>query len=665
MDAALWSLNKLTSFEGVHFYPPKTKNGVLTIRLRRMDVRGSTDPDVDHIDIERSLVGDHLRDTVLHEIFHRIQYSYNAQAASAHFNDDLSRLANRQMTATAFQDAFYVYGFLREGGARLAEMMCGAPSEKSIADSSGWLVEGRTRLFGYRVPGEAGFPFAASSYDAALFWSYLAEQHGGHTSTGRDQDGIREARVQERMLSATGSNQGGSRLIGVADIRRARLSMAGPGDFDRFSKVEVVPGMSATICDETTWGNFLVASVLAGSAEDDPRYRFERAAAGVPSRPWRDRVPASNRTAYDALPQIELGSTIDRVAEFPVLAGPQNRIFGDEGGRWSPPELIAQQRLSGIFRDLPAWQPGYLIPERMLAPFEMRPYYLRMPSPIRRETVLIRLHLTILDGLEDAMVQVLLLATNGMLLDLLRFELPTHSRNGILDRTIPCRAVSDVVILVASRCRGGDFRLRIGRARDAPILQASTWNSRYGRYKTLAPGERRWDWKSRDIEPAASNRVNISVRNAGTAPARELFVEAWAMPASLFPNQGGWTRLIFEEEYRLQADLLTNDECMRRIRFGGFGGVEGADDEICGEKLGMTQGPAFPFIIPPQLEGPLVVAARCTCLPSDPNGPISLLGSISAELPNALRSTGLLWPEEFGREEARLHAAINETRLRR
>jgi hypothetical protein len=241
---ALIAEHALNLFAALGFSPPLEDDGRLLVHLLdpAHGADGRTDPHWRHVEIAWRLEDDDALLTIAHEIFHRIQYRYNATTAR-----------DRGL-----------YGMMREGGARLAE-------DWVVDAANRYLRQGGDSMFA--KPGgslvEPGDPTKeAHRYTAGLFWRYVCEQHGRERAAPScGFDAYRHALIHMRRADGVPAP------YTVDMLRRARAAMAGAGHLDRFAALD--EARRELVCTETTWGNFLLANLLhAGRAgQQDARFQ--------------------------------------------------------------------------------------------------------------------------------------------------------------------------------------------------------------------------------------------------------------------------------------------------------------------------------------------------------------------------------------------------------
>ncbi len=238
---ARMAVHSLKVFGGLGFTVPKR----LTIHLCTFgaesgaNYRGGTEVWLPHVWVSTRLDGADALLTVAHEVFHRVQYEYNATTAKTS----------------------PLYAALREGGARLAEDWVLDSGDRYLKDGVEFLDDPGRPLLHHAAPGGE---IAPHSYAAALFWRWLCEQHGEIRGTSEFGHDVMRT-ILKRMNSKTGYL--------LADLREARGEVVGEGHLDRFEHLDVAGG--EILSSETDWGNFLVANWLHGTGRPTPDQRFD------------------------------------------------------------------------------------------------------------------------------------------------------------------------------------------------------------------------------------------------------------------------------------------------------------------------------------------------------------------------------------------------------
>ena len=300
----------------------------------------------------------------------------------------------------------------------------------------------------------------------------------------------------------------------VADLRRARARMSGPGHFDRFWYMD-----DALVCGETTWGNFLVALVLNGKAGADSRFRFADAPRFRGPGEGRQAIPATRTHRFGDLPARDVLSPPREAAD----DEPMLRSYTMHAHR-----VLVSAAQSALVRpekggeNLDSGQPLRLVPTTGgLLRVRCR--------PARR--------------LGDMLVQVVFLDRAGRLADLYRHD---GAAMGALDRTFSCHGMSEAVVIVASREQGGDYVLSLTQADHAPLLYGGSMNALPGRHLTVDPAVRRFDWLSPNLRAEGSDAVAFvaaAVVNRGTKTAEGVSIQCHRRRVHENGASGTWEAL--------------------------------------------------------------------------------------------------------------------------
>lgn len=366
--------------------------------------------------------------------------------------------------------------------------------------------------------------------------------------------------------------------VTIATLRAARALMPGGGPGD-FDRFLYLDGDRALpACAETLWGNFLLALALNGTAGADSRFRFGRAGD------WRG------------------------IAGRPAAIPPAHHLSLPAEAEPAP-----------------------------LGPYACHAF--RLPLDGGGRTGLVRLRWQPLEGMGDALVQVAALDRAGELRDLFRHD---AAAGGALDRVLPCRDLSALVILVATRLGAGRCRLQLEAAPDAPILASTLWNAQDNRLLTHDPAIRAHDWRSLDLglgdrviteAGGGSYRLlMLSLRNRGTRPAAAIAASAQWRPL----RGGAWQPL---EVHLPPPPLVTDDECRRLL--AEETAEPGRDQLPCaihaGSGLPLDRRPTRDRATAmfrwrgPDIRGALIrVTAQAE---GDPNGPLAVLSSFGGAPP--------------------------------
>ena len=190
-----------------------------------------------HMELNTSNSDSQNLGTVPHELFHLVQYRYNAGGGPANG----------------------IRGSMLEGGARLLE--------ESINEIPNRYVESAADgdLSTASVPRKGIFNFPEETlvdvggtqsllrYAAGLLWKYIAEQHSTLTGAANEPAiGVDSYRKIIERMSTTADN------FTIAAVRNGRAQLPWYGSFDQFSYYDA--GATELGSHETTWGNFLLAN---------------------------------------------------------------------------------------------------------------------------------------------------------------------------------------------------------------------------------------------------------------------------------------------------------------------------------------------------------------------------------------------------------------------
>jgi hypothetical protein len=227
--------------------------GLLRVRLCAFDtpgVYGETRAAWDHVRINLRNGAEQNDGTIAHEVFHRVQYRYNA---SDHPDAELHRA-------------------IREGGATLAEE-CVTP------DANRYVLRAMTYFARPWIPIAAPRTNGASQpYAAALLWRYLEEQRPGRAAAERRNAQGPGLAVMDMILNATATidatdDGGGPAEQGYrfAALRRRLIGTVRFHAWQRLADPDATPA-----CTDTLYGNWLLVNALTRRAADvaDPRFRY-------------------------------------------------------------------------------------------------------------------------------------------------------------------------------------------------------------------------------------------------------------------------------------------------------------------------------------------------------------------------------------------------------
>ncbi len=456
-------------FDRLGFLPPLMQGGRLDVKLVHCDgVRGGTHFNGNIIEIERSLTGAQAALTAAHELFHRIQFAY--------------------LQGIAVSPLFRP--MLMEGGARFAEDVVFDLADRYAEDRRVWFTAQNVSLMTW--PSPATSRPKSLSYETSLFWKFLAEQGGApRGADGSAGDGAETQRiVLDAMRSAPSLRDDLPSLMA-----RSWSRMDGIGHFDRIWRSPRAGG--SIVCDDTVWGNFAVALVLNGVGTPDSRFSFGETRFWVRERHERMAIPSSQTVAFAALPSETTPHSADDTGLF----------------RWRDDEPARVRQ-----RQNPPT--GSVRPVCMLQPYAVRAY--RVTLPEGGDDALLRVTFSPEAGLDDALVQVLMIGQGGGLSDIVRLD-----ATEALTHLVPTIGLEEIVVLVTSRRTAGDFQLRLAKADPAPLPFITSWNAAVGKHLTLDPRRFAWSWTSPDLE-IFRNSQDLSfkcvVRNRGTLKLDEVTV---------------------------------------------------------------------------------------------------------------------------------------------
>jgi hypothetical protein len=220
-------------------------------------VAGFAIPSDFHMELNTSNSDGQNLGTVPHELFHLVQFRYNAGAGPANG----------------------VRGIIMEGGARLLEESINETPNRYIESA----VDGDLSTAAVPRKGLLNFPEetlidvsgsqSLLRYAAGLFWKYIAEQHSTRTGTGDEPaigvDSYRK--IIERMTTALDN-------FTVAAVRNGRGQLPWYGSFDQFGYYDAAATELSS--HETTWANFLLANYFhrlwtSASPSFDARFDYK------------------------------------------------------------------------------------------------------------------------------------------------------------------------------------------------------------------------------------------------------------------------------------------------------------------------------------------------------------------------------------------------------
>jgi hypothetical protein len=252
-------------------------------------VAGYAVPSDFHMELNTSNSDSQNLGTVPHELFHLVQFRYNAGAGPANG----------------------IRGSMMEGGARLLEESINETPNRYVesavdGDLSGASVPRKGLLtFPEETLIDVGGSQSLLRYAAGLLWKYVAEQHSTHTGAADEPaigvDAYRK--IIERMTTALDN-------FTIAAVRNGRAQLSWYGTFDQFGYYDAAATELGS--HETTWGNFLIANYFHGlwtpaTAGFDRRFDYQE-----------DEDPAGNA-----------GAQLDT---FSAVVTPGNAISIAQGG---------------------------------------------------------------------------------------------------------------------------------------------------------------------------------------------------------------------------------------------------------------------------------------------------------------------------------------------
>jgi hypothetical protein len=428
---------------------------------------GQTRAEWSHVEVAPDNDDSQNTGTVPHEMFHQVQFRYNA----------------------SFTSGTGIERPLLEGGARLAE--------DCINDTPNRYVSSGRLLFDAPTSSMWNAPATSTTiYAWGLFWKYLAEQHS--TAAEVSDEPVIGFDAYRKLLESAATAAAGDPGIGyVYDaLRLARAQMPWYGTFDQFSWHDAATAELGS--NETTWGNFLVANYLHGSASPvlDRRFDYLEDDHLVPPGPLR-------------LSQLS-----------PLVAIADSLLLG-EGDATS--------------------RTGTLQP--------LSSHYYRVTPKQTAPPRLLRVTFTAGVGLVDPLVQILRLGPGRTLGDLHRSDRTTWSK------TVNMSGLAEVVVVVAGREAGGNYTLAIDEVGARSDVMVTRWNSKVGTEYEEDPRGYTWTWVSPDVMVDTNedgvpdgtvffdvnNKLKVRLRNRGDAVATGIAIEFWYQKATPFLSSSAWT----------------------------------------------------------------------------------------------------------------------------
>lgn len=454
------------------FRDPRNGAARMEYRILAQDpgVAGQTNAAWSHVEVGPANSDIQNLHTVAHEFFHQVQYRYNATTTRSG-----------------------IYGILREGGARLIE--------DCVNDQPNRWVDTASLIFSDPTGSMIDFPVGTSTpirYAAGLFWKYVAEQHSV-LSNPADEPAI-GIDSYRRVLEASATVLPGDPGVGytAGALRNARGQMPWYGSFDQFGWYDAAFTQLAS--NETTWGNYLVANFLHGTANPVSDRRFEY-------------MEDEEAVSWPGSPVAKLAALQAAVPAADNLVLAQGTVINRSG--------TGQKRYSArYFRVTPG-----------------------APAPR-----MLRVNFTASAGMTDPLVQIVRIGAGGALVDLHRSDRPSYSK------TISMSGLTSVIVIVAARENPGDFTISFEEVASATDVMVTRWNSAVGREFEIDPRGWSWSWVSPDVMVdtnndgladtqvvfGVDNRLKVRIRNRGNAAASNIQVEFWYQKATPFLTAGGW-----------------------------------------------------------------------------------------------------------------------------
>jgi hypothetical protein len=347
------------------------RNGAARMEYRILaqapGVAGQTSASWSHVEVGPGNSDIQNLHTVPHEFFHQVQYRYNATTTRSG-----------------------IYGILREGGARLIE--------DCVNDFPNRWVDTASLIFSDPTHSMIDFPVGTNTpirYAAGLFWKYVAEQHSV-LSNAADEPAIgidSYRRVLEASATVLATDPGLGYTAGA--LRNARGQMPWYGSFDQFGWYDAACTQLSS--SETTWGNYLVANYLHGTANPVSDRRFEY-------------MEDEEAVSWPGSPVAKLAALQAAVAVSDDLVLATGTVINRSG--------TGQKRYSArYFRVTPG-----------------------TPQPR-----MLRVNFTAGAGMTDPLVQIVRIGAGNALVDLHRSDRPSYSK------TISMSGLTSVVVIVAAR----------------------------------------------------------------------------------------------------------------------------------------------------------------------------------------------------------------------
>jgi hypothetical protein len=433
---------------------------------------GSTRSDQPFIKIGPSLNDGELQDDVPHELMHRVHFLYNPLMKDA-----------------LGDEAVGIYGVFREGGA----VFC----TECVNDT----LNRYAIQCGNRLKNPQNFSLTtydlAGDYGGAILWKYIAEQNAGTHPDGPSAAQFETYRI---LLEQTATLGPGAPGLGysIQAVRNACLLMGVPRQWDQFVYLDAA--RTELDSHETTWGNYLVANYVHGSASPLADGRF-------------DYLEDDDPILWFATPPPPLNVLAKRQDG---VKTPDNEVAIGENESASRTAIVRR------------WSAWY---------YRIRP---KLTAPPR----VLDIEIVAAAGFAEPLFQILKLGPGKAIVDIFRSESTTYHKRVCLD------GVDEIAVIVAGRDTGGEFELNVQEIPAASDVMCTRWNTLEGKEYEIDQRDKAWTWLSPDIMVGNDvvgnadgtvfadwdNDLRVRVRNKGNADANGLDIRAWCR---LEPN-GAW-----------------------------------------------------------------------------------------------------------------------------
>lgn len=512
--------------------------------LSETSFRGATHPFSGRINLEMSLSGEDAYATIVHEVFHRIQYAYN-NADEWSFWPPLP-IENMPYYLQPF---VIPRSSILEGSARFAEKVLVPGYDRYQNDAAEWFKLDSPSLFS---PESLNGRDNQNNYMSVLFWQFVAEQYG-KTESGMDTQKV----FLENIEHIVEEEDKSTRFKCSPDILRSFIyKVAQYGHFDKFLHV----AGRGPACTESTWANFLVALAIQGSAERDRRYVFRDAPTWRGTSLLRPHLPRGNVIQFGALP-ISEGDVAKRADE-------PNRVTWHAGGN-----PLARQR-DWVRRNFLAWPWEHVDRQKIaaLGPYSVNFFRVDVQEASSGQLLRVQIHDRL--AMPDAFVQIVVMDRSERIADLIRADLTTPA----FEQIVACEDAAHIFIIVATREHGGRYSLSLSQVADRALLQATSWNAIPGRSQALDPRAFRWTWRAHDFYLNAPNagaagengKLTLRLRNLGSAPARNVQVKVKYSKLTSVYSESSWQDLpqpyMWPDDGKLGDSIRVDPrgECRRR-----------------------------------------------------------------------------------------------------